>query len=50
MNESLTGRDPCTGDSLIVHHADGRINAIQKGAAGETSWLAPGLIDLQVNG
>jgi N-acetylglucosamine-6-phosphate deacetylase len=50
MEESLTGRDPCTGESLIVRHADGRINGIQKGAAGETSWLAPGLIDLQVNG
>ena len=50
MEESLTGRDPCTGASLTVHYADGRINAIQKGATDETSWLAPGLIDLQVNG
>src|ERR1035438_6147901 len=50
MEESLSGRDPCTGESLIVHYADGRINSIQEGAADETSWLAPGLIDLQVNG
>jgi N-acetylglucosamine-6-phosphate deacetylase len=50
MEESLTGRDPFTGESLIVHYADGRIIGIQKGAAGETSWLAPGLVDLQVNG
>ena len=50
MEESLTGRDPYTGESLAVHYADGRINAIQEGTADETSWLAPGLIDLQVNG
>jgi N-acetylglucosamine-6-phosphate deacetylase len=50
MEESLTGRDPCTGESLIVQYANGRITGIQKTAPGETSWLAPGLIDLQVNG
>src|ERR1035441_4073008 len=50
MEESLTGRDPCTGESLIVQYADGRIVGIKKAACGETSWLAPGLIDLQVNG
>jgi N-acetylglucosamine-6-phosphate deacetylase len=50
MEESLTGRDPYTGESLIVNYADGRITGIKKGAAGETFWLTPGLIDLQVNG
>ena len=50
MEESLTGRDPCTGESLIVRYADGRIVGIKKEGPGETSWLAPGLIDLQVNG
>jgi N-acetylglucosamine-6-phosphate deacetylase len=50
MNQSLTGRDPSTGESLIVHCADGCIAAVDKGQPGETAWLAPGLIDLQVNG
>ncbi len=50
MEESLTGRDPCTGESLTVHYVDGRINGIEKAEPCETSWLAPGLIDLQVNG
>ena len=49
-DRSLTGRDPRTGESIIVHYADGRITAITAGAPGETAWLAPGLIDLQVNG
>jgi N-acetylglucosamine-6-phosphate deacetylase len=48
--ESLTGRDPSTGESLIVHCADGRIAAIESGSSGDNIWLAPGLIDLQVNG
>src|ERR1700677_85223 len=47
--ESLTGRDPSTGESLIVHYADGCIAAIESGPPGEDVWLAPGLIDLQVN-
>lgn len=50
MEESLAGRDPRSGDSLIVRYADGRITGIQQGAAAETAWLAPGLVDLQVNG
>ena len=48
--ESLTGRDPATGESLIVHYADGRIAAIESAPPGDDIWLAPGLIDLQVNG
>ena len=50
MEESLTGRDPYTGESLIVKYADGRITDIKKGTPDETTWIAPGLIDLQVNG
>ena len=50
MYKSLTGRDPCTGQSLMVHCADGHIAAIDRGPDEETAWLAPGLIDLQVNG
>jgi N-acetylglucosamine-6-phosphate deacetylase len=50
MYKSLTGISPCTGQPLTVHCADGRIAAIENGAPGEAVWLAPGLIDLQVNG
>ena len=50
MEESLTGRDPRSGESLIVKHTDGRITSIDKGKPDETAWVAPGLIDLQVNG
>jgi N-acetylglucosamine-6-phosphate deacetylase len=47
---SLTGRDPVTGEPLTVHCANGRITGIEPGVPNETLWLAPGLIDLQVNG
>jgi N-acetylglucosamine-6-phosphate deacetylase len=50
MYESFTGRDPLSGETLVVHCADGRIASIEPGAHDETVWLAPGLIDLQVNG
>lgn len=50
MHKSLTGRDPYTGEPLIVHCVDGLIAAIERGSPEETAWLAPGLIDLQVNG
>jgi len=50
MLQAITGRDPRTGKSLAVHFSEGSITAIADGPAGETAWLAPGLIDLQVNG
>jgi len=50
MPQTITGRDPRTGKSLAVHYVDGRITTIADGPAHETAWLAPGLIDLQVNG
>jgi len=50
MPQTITGRDPRTGKSLAVHFVDGRITAIADGPADEAAWLAPGLIDLQVNG
>lgn len=50
MSQSLSGRDPRTGKPLTVRYAHGRITAVDAGAPAETAWLAPGLIDLQVNG
>jgi N-acetylglucosamine-6-phosphate deacetylase len=46
----LTGRDPSSGRTLRVTVEEGRIAAV--GATDEASplWLAPGLVDLQVNG
>lgn len=50
MSQWISGLDPRTGKPVVVHFSDGRITAIDDGAFGETAWLAPGLIDLQVNG
>lgn len=46
----LTGRNTRTGQSLRVTVTEGRIAAIEAGPEDESRWLAPGLIDLQVNG
>ncbi len=51
----LTGRDPATGDPIAIRVADGRILAVLPAAPGgeergDDAWIAPGLIDLQVNG
>lgn len=50
MHQTLTGRDPRTGEWLSIHCANGHITAIEEGAPGENVWLSAGLIDLQVNG
>lgn len=47
---SIHGRDPLTGNFLEVFIEDGRIRSIAPGAPGESLWLSPGWIDLQVNG
>jgi N-acetylglucosamine-6-phosphate deacetylase len=46
----LTGRDPSSGRTLRVTVEDGRIGAIQATDEPAELWLAPGLVDLQVNG
>jgi N-acetylglucosamine-6-phosphate deacetylase len=46
----VTGRDPATGRSLKVTIEDGRIGEIRSLDEPAELWLAPGLIDLQVNG
>ncbi len=46
----LTGRDPRTGEPLRISWAEGRITSIEPGDEAANGFLAPGLIDLQVNG
>ena len=47
---SISGKNPRTGESLTVRHEHGVIRDIVPGPASETRWLGPGLIDIQVNG
>jgi N-acetylglucosamine-6-phosphate deacetylase len=47
---SIRGRDPQTGRSMEIIVRDGRIAAIHEAAAVDDLWVAPGLIDLQING
>jgi N-acetylglucosamine-6-phosphate deacetylase len=50
MIQAWTGRDCCTGEALRVECENGRIRSIGWDRSGDDAWLAPGLIDLQVNG
>ncbi len=47
---SISGRDPHTGRTVEVVIRDGIIHAITNIPSGDSGWLSPGLIDLQVNG
>jgi N-acetylglucosamine-6-phosphate deacetylase len=47
---TVTGLDPGTGRPIAVTLRQGRIASVAPGPAGESHWLAPGLVDLQVNG
>lgn len=47
---SISGRDPQTGRGIEVVVRDGKIAALHDAAADDDLWLAPGLIDLQING
>jgi N-acetylglucosamine-6-phosphate deacetylase len=47
---AIDGRDPATGRPLRVRIEDGRIAAVETGPDGLEAWLAPGLVDVQVNG
>ncbi|KKB85168.1 N-acetylglucosamine-6-phosphate deacetylase [Devosia limi DSM 17137] len=46
----IVGRDPATGQGLAVEFADGRITALMPAQADDGAYLAPGFVDLQVNG
>lgn len=47
---SIEGRDIATGRTLRVRFEDGIIRSIEEGQPHAESWIAPGLVDLQVNG
>ncbi len=50
MPTSFTGRDTGSGKPIRVHCNNGRIVAVEDGPDEESIWIAPGLVDLQVNG
>ncbi|MBF9235393.1 N-acetylglucosamine-6-phosphate deacetylase [Microvirga alba] len=50
MTGEIMGRDPSTGRTLVVSVGDGYITAIDSPPVASSHYLAPGLIDLQVNG
>jgi N-acetylglucosamine-6-phosphate deacetylase len=51
MKQTIVGRRPEDGRSIEVIVEDGLVQAIrERGRDDEDVWLAPGLIDLQVNG
>jgi len=50
MSERLLGRDPETGKGIAVAFEDGRITAVTAADYAGPLYLAPGLVDLQVNG
>jgi N-acetylglucosamine-6-phosphate deacetylase len=50
MKQTIVGRRPEDGRSIQVTVEDGLVHAIRDGRDDEDVWLAPGLIDLQVNG
>lgn len=47
---TVTGRDPSSGDTIAVTAQDGLIVEIKSVGAAVEPWIAPGLVDLQVNG
>jgi N-acetylglucosamine-6-phosphate deacetylase len=46
----FTGRDPRTGRMVQVETMDGDVQAVRRIDGESDLWLAPGLVDLQVNG
>ena len=50
MSAGISGRHPASGRSITVTVENSRIAAIEPGPPDTTSWIAPGLVDLQVNG
>jgi N-acetylglucosamine-6-phosphate deacetylase len=48
--QTIVGRDPSTGEGIAIEIEDGLIAAIGPAKDSDEFYLAPGLIDLQVNG
>jgi N-acetylglucosamine-6-phosphate deacetylase len=46
----ISGRDPATGETITLRIDGGVIRAIEAGGKDSEIWLAPGFVDLQVNG
>lgn len=47
---TITGRDPASMKMLDVDVREGRIAALRPSSRSSDLWIAPGLVDLQVNG
>ena len=47
---TIVGRDPATGAGIALTIADGRIDDVRATEAANAAFIAPGLVDLQVNG
>jgi N-acetylglucosamine-6-phosphate deacetylase len=47
---TITGRLADSGETVVLHLDDGLISAIEPASGTATHYIAPGLIDLQVNG
>jgi N-acetylglucosamine-6-phosphate deacetylase len=48
--QTVRGLDPATSRPVAVEIADGLIRSVREEPHGEKQWIAPGLVDLQVNG
>jgi N-acetylglucosamine-6-phosphate deacetylase len=46
----ITAREPSSGQTLALHIANGSIATVEEVSAPASYWVAPALIDLQVNG
>lgn len=50
MSQTISGRLPASGESVVLEISGGRIMSVAPGPEEETRWISGGLIDLQVNG
>ena len=50
FSRTVVGRDPQTSVPIAVDIEDGHVTAMRETSSDTTEWIAPGLVDLQVNG
>ncbi len=48
--QTVRGLDPATSRPIVVEVAQGVVRSVREEAHAEKVWIAPGLVDLQVNG